>query len=247
MVENKESDRMPIRYPDFGKRVQEAMERTSKTVNDIKSRLGITYEMARRYSLGQAMPRAEKLQALAEYLGTDAGFLAYGQSVEGSAVDLSRNDHAQMFMVSKADAVPPMAVGEIPYWSAKGSCGGGFLNYEQMPKGHLVKEITFFKKYDLKPDNAFAIYADGNSMADFIVDGDIVIFDKSKTEPQSGKIYAIDHPDGLRIKMLRRDIDGTWILESNNADKRMYPDERISPEHAELLKIHGRFVYRQGG
>lgn len=138
-------------------------------------------------------------------------------------------------------------VGHIPYWDAKGSCGGGFLNYEQQPKGLLVKENTFFQRYNLKPENAFAIYADGNSMADFIVDGDIVIFDKSFIEPQNGKIYAIDHPDGLRIKRLRRMIDGAWALESTNPDKRLYPDEIITPDHMELLKIHGKFVYRQGG
>lgn len=140
-----------------------------------------------------------------------------------------------------------LEVGTIEYWDAKGSCGGGFLNYEQMPKGHLVKEHTFFQKYGIKPSNAFAIYADGDSMANFIVDGDIVIFDKSRTTPQSGRIYAIDHPDGLRIKRLRRGIDGAWLLESDNADKRAYPDERIEPDQMELLKIHGEFVYRQGG
>lgn len=137
--------------------------------------------------------------------------------------------------------------GKIEYWDVKGSCGGGFLNYEQMPKGHLIKEASFFNKYGLKPENAFAIYADGDSMAEFIVDGDIVIFDKSKTEPKSGEIFAIEHPDGLRIKVLRRSIDGTWTLESKNPDKRKYPDEVIPPGSHDLLKIHGQFVYRQGG
>lgn len=135
-------------------------------------------------------------------------------------------------------------VGRIEYWDAKGSCGGGFLNYENLPKGHLIKETTFFQKYGVRPENLFAIYADGNSMADFIVDGDIVIFDKTKIVPASGKIYAIEHPDGLRIKQLRRDIGGAWILESKNKE---FADERIAPDEAHLLKIRGQFVYRQGG
>lgn len=137
--------------------------------------------------------------------------------------------------------------GKIEYWNVRGSCGGGFLNYDQMPKGHLIKEATFFKKYGVRPENTFAIYADGDSMADFIVDGDIVIFDKSKTQPISGQIFAIEHPDGLRIKVIRRSIDGSWTLESKNQDKRSFPDEVIPAGHAELLKIHGQFVYRQGG
>jgi phage repressor protein C with HTH and peptisase S24 domain len=110
-----------------------------------------------------------------------------------------------------------------------------------------VKEATFFKRYDVRPENAIAVYADGDSMSNFIVDGDIVIFDTSKTEPRTGKIFLIEHPDGLRIKQLRRDIDGSWVLASLNPDKQRFPDERIAPDHGARLKIHGQFVYRQGG
>lgn len=138
-------------------------------------------------------------------------------------------------------------VGYVEYWDIRGSCGGGVMTFDQIPKGRLIKEGTFFRKYDLKPENAFAIYADGDSMAEFIIDGDMCIFDRSRTEPISGKIFAIQHPDGLRIKVLRRSIDGTWTLESKNQDKRRYPDEVIPPSHADLLKIVGQFVYRQGG
>lgn len=116
-----------------------------------------------------------------------------------------------------------------------------------MPKGHLAKELSFFHRYSVRPEDLFAIYADGNSMADFIVDGDIVIFDKTKTTPISGKIFLIEHPEGLRIKQLRRGIDGSWILESKNDDKRSYPDERIDPDQQSLLRIRGQFIYRQGG
>ena len=60
-----------------------------------------------------------------------------------------------------------------------------------------------------------------------------------------GREYC--HPDGLRIKRLRRLIDGGWALESSNPDKHRYPNETIAPDHADLLKILGEFVYRQGG
>jgi phage repressor protein C with HTH and peptisase S24 domain len=141
----------------------------------------------------------------------------------------------------------PIEVGHIEYWDIRGSCGGGVLTFDEIPKGKLIKEASFFKKYNIKPENAFSIYADGDSMAEFIVDGDMCIFDRSRTEPVSGKIFAIQHPDGLRIKVLRRSIDGTWTLESKNQDKRRYPDEVIPPSHADLLKIVGQFIYRQGG
>lgn len=192
-------------------------------------------------------PRTASLQPLADYFGVtvsdlrDHDFVTDGLPVTGSL----KHSPKIRTLVSAEDTNEP--VGEIPYWDARGSCGGGSMNWEEIPKGTLVKEASFFKRYDLKPGNAIAIYADGNSMADFIVDGDIVIFDRSKIEPKSGKIFLIDHPDGLRIKQLRRQIDGSWLLESRNPDKRQYPDEIIAGSQADLLKIVGEFVYRQGG
>lgn len=137
--------------------------------------------------------------------------------------------------------------GEIPFLDARGSCGGGLLNVDAEHRLPLIKEASWFKRYRVRPADALAVWADGDSMAEFIVDGDIVIFNRRKTEPRSGAIFLLEHPDGLRIKRLRREIDGTWVLESTNPDKRTYPDERVSPEHAGLLKILGEFVYRQGG
>lgn len=181
-----------------------------------------------------------------EAFGKEKGWMDTLHYRPASATESAVKQHVPDYHVLSAEH-SDAEVGRIEYWDAKGSCGGGFLNYDQLPAGHLVKEASFFSKYGIKPENAFAIYADGNSMADFIVDGDIVICDKTKTEPRSGKIFVISHPDGLRIKQLRRDIDGSWVLESKNVDKHTYPDERIPPDHGELLKICGEFVYRQGG
>lgn len=136
---------------------------------------------------------------------------------------------------------------EISYVNARGSCGGGSLELGDEVKGTLVKEATFFAKYKVKPKDLVVVYADGDSMSNFIVDGDMVIFDTSKKNPISGKIFLINHPDGLKIKQLRREIDGSWLLESLHPDKRTYPDEKIAPGMTDLLSIVGQFVYRQGG
>jgi phage repressor protein C with HTH and peptisase S24 domain len=193
-------------------------------------------------------PRTASLEPIAAYFGVSVSqlrehnFEQLGMPVPDAPLP---GNHKIRSLVSADETDEP--IGEIPYWDAKGSCGGGTVNWDETPRGALIKEASFFKKYKLKPENAIAIYADGDSMAEYIVDGDIVIFDRSRTEPRSGEIFLIRHPDGLRIKQLRRQIDGSWVLESKNLDKRRFPDEIISPEHAELLQIVGQFVYRQGG
>lgn len=135
----------------------------------------------------------------------------------------------------------------IPLVEAKGSCGGGYLNFDPNGKEPLVKEARWFRHHGVKPENTMAIYADGDSMANFIVDGDIVIFDRAERHIVSGTIYVVDTPDGLRIKRIHRRADGTVVLSSDSANKTRYPDEIYSPEQAEHLNIVGKFVYRQGG
>lgn len=135
----------------------------------------------------------------------------------------------------------------IPYYAARGSCGTGVIIWEAPPKGYLIKEPSFFQKYGVPPEHIAAVYADGNSNANFIVDGDIALFDTRRKEPRSGKLFLIEHPDGLRIKQLRRLVDGSWILECLNPDKIQFPDETIHPSQAEHLRIVGEFFYRQGG
>jgi hypothetical protein len=135
----------------------------------------------------------------------------------------------------------------ISFMDALGSCGGGTINFEAEMRTPLLKEPGWFRRYRVTSDDCLAVWADGDSMANFIVDGDIVIFNRRRTIPRSGQIYLIQHPDGLRIKRLRREIDGSWVLESDNPDKRRFPDERIHPDQAHLLVILGEFLYRQGG
>lgn len=139
--------------------------------------------------------------------------------------------------------------GTIDVSLAKGSCGGGSLStdYGDEIREQLVKEAGWFKKYAVKPEETLAIYADGDSMAEFIVDGDIVIFKRGVQDLVSGKIYAIDTPDGLRIKRVHKRSDGTVVLSSDNPNKARYPDEEYSAERAENLRFKGSFVYRQGG
>lgn len=178
---------------------------------------------------------AEKLGVGAEWLATGVGPMHGFKDALPSRYRIAEASQGE-------DESLAIEISEV-----RGSCGGGSVNWSDDLRPPLLKEAAWFRRYKIKPKDAQAVWADGDSMADFIVDGDIVIFDQSKRTPKSGQIFLIDHPEGLRIKRLRRDIDGSWILESNSRDKAKYPDERVTPDHAELLAICGEFVYRQGG
>lgn len=205
--------------------------------SDLARFCGVSPQAVQKWIAGASSPKGKNLESVAAFFNVTPAYIQFGES----ATQRQIGDYT---LVSADDT--DAEKGSIDYWNVKGSCGGGFLNFDPIPKGQLIREASFFRKYDTKPEHAFAIYADGDSMADRIGDGDLCIFNSIKTTPVSGEIYLIDHPDGLRIKKLRRLIDGTWILESNNPDKRRFPDEVIPAGYGELLKIRGLFLYRQG-
>lgn len=131
--------------------------------------------------------------------------------------------------------------------SWRGSCGGGKINWEARLRKPLAFQRDWLTSKGVTVPNALLIYADGDSMKDFIVDGDIVLFDRSNTRPASNAIFAIEHPEGTRIKRIRIDYDGSIVLSSDNPDKTHFPDDRVPATQAEQLRILGAFVWRGGG
>ena len=86
-VENRESLMSDPKYLDFSLRLKELMGRAGsevKTVNQLKDVIGVTYEMARRYTLGTAKPREEKLKLLANALHVDISFLDHGIKLDNN-------------------------------------------------------------------------------------------------------------------------------------------------------------------
>lgn len=141
---------------------------------------------------------------------------------------------------------------DIVVLPSKGSCGGntsgkpdvGDIQAALLP---IFKDQAFFDRFGIEPGDVVAIIADGDSGANFIMHGDTVFFCTTQCERlESGLIYALDTPDGPRIKRVQRRSDGHVILSCDNPDKIRYPDEDYTPEAAENLKALGRYLYRQG-
>lgn len=67
------------KHQDFANRLTEEMRRQRRSVKDLSLACDVTYEMARRYTLGTAKPRDEKLQKIADWLNVQAAWLDYGE------------------------------------------------------------------------------------------------------------------------------------------------------------------------
>jgi len=95
-----EVDSLPIRYPDFAKRLQKAMAEApidrQGVVDFFKSQdTSITYEMVRRWTFGMAMPRQKKLDLLAKAVGCHAAELVYGAEGRDLHTSSESNGHIE--------------------------------------------------------------------------------------------------------------------------------------------------------
>lgn len=73
MVEN------TTKHHEFAARLNAVMGERGLSVRDLSLACGVTYEMARRYTLGTAKPRDDKMSKIAEWLSVDAAWLDYGR------------------------------------------------------------------------------------------------------------------------------------------------------------------------
>jgi transcriptional regulator with XRE-family HTH domain len=226
---------------------------TGERVKKIRTELRMSQaELAKKSGLSQptisGLERGESqtsgsIARIADALGVSALWLETGM---GSPEPISKTRaYKRIFKDGESDEEY-----EIPLLEAKGSCGNGRHNFADPYLSGDSKSFflpqRFLKRFNAKPDALIGIYADGDSMANFITHGDLLVFDCSISELRTGDIYAIDTPDGMRVKRVHRRVDGSVVLASDNPDKTRYPDESYSAEQAEQLSIKGRFVLRIG-
>jgi phage repressor protein C with HTH and peptisase S24 domain len=135
----------------------------------------------------------------------------------------------------------------IKQYTASGSAGNGHMNEHVEISGGLAFKRSWLQRRGLNAANLHVIYVQGASMEPTIADGNVVLMDESQIEPKNNKIFVIRQPDGeLLIKRLIRSLTGTWIIRSDNDDKRQYPDFELSSSEMPELTILGRIVWHGG-
>lgn len=135
----------------------------------------------------------------------------------------------------------------IPRYKVKGAAGEGYENGDHLEiDGTHAFRRDWLKEKGLAPSHLAVIEVTGDSMNPEIKNGDVVLIDIADKELKNGEVYAIQSPDGTRIKRVIRLLDGRVSLSSDNPDRARYPDEIYSGEEVNRLKIIGRKVWRGG-
>ena len=210
---------------DLASRINELMAQQNKRIGDLQKALGVTYEMARRYTLGIATPRDDKIESMAEYFGVSPAYLKYG-STDSTETKVTSNIK-ELGSFDLWDRNTPLNSDEVAvpfYQDVRLSAGNGFADdIADYNNFKLRFSKATLRKQGVQFENAVCVIADGNSMEPVIPDGTTVGIDLGNKTIRDGKIYAINHGGLLRIKLLYNMPNEQVKIRSYNSEE--HPDE----------------------
>ena len=218
------------------------MKELKITQESLAERLGVTQGAVAHWLSGRREPDLETISRVLAVL--DMPGLQIGENSDGKTGADDHHGPDENGSPSKKDYAL------IPQYTARASAGKGYHNdHIELSEGQgLVFKRDWLKRLSLKEGTSCVIYAEGSSMEPTISDGDVLLIDRASTEPRSGKVYAIQRPDGsISVKRLVQTFAGGWVVRSDNPDKTLYPDEPISADDLQQIEIIGRSVWGGGG
>lgn len=261
-TENSESSGMLVRHPEFAERLSAAMQGLGVSVTQVKNHLGITYEMARRYTLGLAMPRKDKLAQLAQMVHTSPSYLAFGfadLSLDrniGIAAPTQRSltltHPSRPANAAKPHSTPVQAMDEAHVdqdvariRKVRLRLSAGIQGFSTDPDTQDANPIFFrrdwLEKRGYIAEQLIAIRVRGQSMEPGLFEGDTVVINTADISPVDGEVYALNYEGEAVVKRMVRD-SGQWWLVSDNADQRRYPRKQC---HAATCIVIGRVIQKQ--
>ena len=227
---------------------------------DLVEATGATKGAVSKWVAGTNIPKAEFLPPLAKVLKTSQDWLLTGENEPKK-----NNFNMQEFMDKHGltrkeessfdvnDIHEPTVVDYeiengfiwIDVVEANFSCGTGesIEFHFDVINGKFPFPPSFFQKKYVYPKSMRIIKAKGDSMSDFIHDGDLVGIDISQTDIIDGEIYAVYFEGEGMIKQIFKEEGGKLSLHSLNPK---YRDREVSELNGLNFKVMGRQFWRAG-
>lgn len=218
MVEN-------TKYSDFAKRLTERMKDAGVDVKQLSDSVGVSYEMARRYTLGTAKPRDDKMELVANTVQSTPVYLDYGVDIYGSFGEEQEKDTVTVRQIE-----------------AFASAGNGYINN---PFPEVIRSIEIPKErvYELFGRNSLEgvviINADGDSMSPTLNPKDLLFVDTKIMQFTGDGIYVFNFEGSTFIKRLQR-VKGRKLAVMS--DNEFYPPFYIEDHEMHELYFHGKLI-----
>lgn len=212
---------------------------------DIARATGKSTAAVAKWLKGDNVPKTESLKQIAQLLGTTDEWLLTGKE---SAREIPHKIQSILDNTARhvlSTDIDPTTKIWLPLMDISFSCGNGedlTCHFEETKK-KLAFEPDFLESRGIKEQNVRLLYATGDSMEEFIYDGDIFAIDISDTDVKDGLIYAVYFEGEALLKQIFKEAGGTLILHSKNPK---YPDKVVSENNGANFKVLGRQFWRAG-
>nr|WP_279024517.1 XRE family transcriptional regulator [Gibbsiella quercinecans] len=210
MVENKKQD--------FAERLSSLMAEKGITVTELSERVGVTYEMVRRYTIGAATPRPKTRDKIASFLGTTGSYLEYGMG------EPTENDDV------KPDVPKPVPdVYRIDVLDLTLSAGPG--TYMLSDSIEVLYAIEFTSDHartlfgNRTSEEVKVMTVNGDSMAPTLNSGDRLFVDVTVRSFKTDGVYTFVFGKTFHVKRLQMQGSRLAVLSDNPGYEKWYIDE----------------------
>lgn len=205
---------------------------------DLIEATGLSKGTVSKWISGINIPSGKSLPLLSKALKTSTEWILTGQGSESFDINQILEP------VIATDELRDQFVW-IDVVEANFSCGTGEsieFHFDAI-NGRIPFPPSFLKDRNVTEKTMKIIKAKGDSMADFIKDGDLVGINLQQTDVVDGEIYAVYLAGEGMIKQIFKEADGSLILHSLNEK---YRDKIVSEENGKNFKVIGRQIWRAG-
>lgn len=210
------------KYKDFAERLNKSLQVHDFGVKELSELSGVSYEMARRYTLGTAKPRDDKMIRIAEKLSVSPAYLDYG-------------------VMDGMDA-PDKGTVRIKQLDLHASAGHGYIN-QPFPTVISSIEIPDDKVYELfgrkSLDGIELINVDGDSMMPTLNPRDLLFIDRNIDHFNGDGVYVFNFEDSTFVKRLQK-VKGRRLAVLSDNEK--YPPFYIEEYEWAELHVFGKLI-----
>ena len=218
-------------------RLKESRKKAQKTQAEVAEAVNISQPAYQALESGKNQKSAF-LPLIAQVLGVDPYWLTTGKSLD----TFNQSDVLDPVMINEGNENQFIWISVV---EANFSCGVGEsieFHFDAI-NGKIPFPPSFMKDKNVTEHTMKIIKAKGDSMADFIKDGDLVGINISQTDIIDGEIYAVYLAGEGMIKQVFKEADGSLILHSLNEK---YRDKLVTEENGKNFKVMGRQIWRAG-
>ena len=220
----------------LAERLSYLMTQTGTTITKLQDVAGVSYEMARRYTLGTATPRDNKVEKIAEYFQVSPSYLKYGQ---GKAPEKTTTLSTEL-VTTQQDNEHRHRIDYLDVYLAAGISGIENSDYPEIISTLFLSDEGMARFVGKRSSQGVSIVnVPTDSMEPTIRKGDIVFIDTTINCYIGDGIYAFSINGELYIKRIQKLMSGGYRMISDN---QAYPPEIISDEIYASAQFVGKFI-----